>query len=204
MAAETTEQKPDRGKHHWPRRNRMKNRVLGISAFIHAYKEEQRANRKQEGREDRGKRFRDYATLFFVVLTTIGIFYQAYLFRGQLGEMQSSGEQTSKLIDTNAKLAEATAKQAEAADKQANAMAAAVEVSKESLIVAGRAWVGPRQAKITSPIEAGKPIELSFDYANTGREPALDFSYSVDGFISSTEEEQRGTSFARVLVALQN
>lgn len=202
MPTETTEQKPDSSKHHWPRRNRIKNGIFGISAFIHAYQKEQRANRKQEGREDRGKQFRDYATLFFVILTTAGIFYQAYLFSGQLSEMQSSGEQTAKLIDTNAKLAEATAKQADAADKQANAMAAAVEVSRESLIVSGRAWVGPRQAKITSPIEADKPIEIFFEYANTGREPALDFSYSVDGFISSNEEEKRGTSFARVLIAL--
>jgi hypothetical protein len=46
------------------------------------------------------------------------------------------------------------------------------------------------------------PIELAIDYANTGREPALDFSYTVDTFLSSAAEEKRGTSFARVSLAL--
>lgn len=188
----------------WNRHKNKKSTISGLSAFINAYRNEQKANRAQEGREDRGKKWREIWTLIFVILTTGGIFYQAYLFRGQLAEMQSSGEQTAKLIDTNAKLADATAKQAEAADKQANAMAAAVEVSRESLIVSGRAWVGPRQAKISSPIEAGKPIEFLFEYANTGREPALDLSYSIDGFISSNDEEKRGTSAARVFLALNN
>jgi hypothetical protein len=63
-------------------------------------------------------------------------------FSGQLTEMKSSGEQTAQLIDNNAALAASATKQAEAADKQANAMNAAVEVSRESLIAAGRAWVG--------------------------------------------------------------
>ena len=199
-----SEKNPSRNKHYWPRRNRIKNGVVGISAFINAYRHQQETNRQQEKREDRGKTFRDYATLLFVVLTTCGIFYQAIIFSGQLSEMQSSGEQTAKLIGANAKLAEAAANQADAAAKQADAMVAAVEVSRESLIAAGRAWVGPRLAKITSPMEAGKPIELAIEYANSGREPALDFVYSLEGFSSSNAEERRGTSFARVSIALNN
>jgi hypothetical protein len=190
-----------------PKWNRSKNKkptVSGLSAFINAYRNEQKANRAQENTEDSGKKWREIWTLGFVILTTGGIFYQAYLFRGQLAEMKSSGEQTGLLIGANAKLADAAAKQAEAADKQANAMSAAVEVSRESLVAAGRAWVGPRIAKITSPLEVGKPIEIFFEYANTGREPALDFSYSIDGFFSSNAEEKRGTSFARVSIALNN
>lgn len=201
-AENTSEKNPHSRVPKWNRSKYRKATISGFSAFINAYRQEQKANRTQERTEDRGKKWREIWTLVFVILTTCGIFYQAYLFRGQLAEMQSSGEQAAKLIDTNAKLAEATAKQAEAADKQANAMAAAVEVSRESLIVSGRAWVGPRQAKITSPIEAGKPIEIFFEYGNTGREPALDFSYSIDGFISSNDEEKRGTSFARVWLAM--
>jgi hypothetical protein len=205
MSSENVDQKNPTSK--IPKWNRSRNKmttVSGLSAFINAYRSEQKVNRAQEGREDRGKKWREIWTLVFVILTTGGIFYQAYLFRGQLAEMQSSGEQTGKLIDANAKLADAAAKQAEAADKQANAMIAAVEVSRESLVVSGRAWVGPRQARISSPIEAGKPIEVFFEYANTGREPALDLSYSIDGFISSNDEEKRGTSAARVFLALSN
>ncbi len=171
-------------------------------ALIDTIRAEGSANRKEESREDRGKRFREYLTLVFIIATTAGVFYQAYIFSGQLTEMKSSGEQTGLLIGANAKLAEATAKQADAAEQQAKATSEAVEVSKESLIVGGRAWVGPHTAKITSPIEIGKPIELAIEYANTGREPALDFSYTVDTFLSSEAEEKRGTSLARVSLAL--
>ncbi len=175
-----------------------------FAALIDTMRKEGRANRKEESREDRGKRFREYLTLLFVIATTAGVFYQAYIFSGQLTEMKSSGEQTTKLIENNAVLAASAAKQAEATDKQADAMNASVEVSRESLIASGRAWVGPRLAKMTSPIEVGKPIELSIEYANSGREPALDFVYSVDGFSSSNAEEKRGTSFARLSIALNN
>jgi hypothetical protein len=173
-----------------------------FAALIDAIRSEGQANRREEISEDRGKRFREYLTLFFVIATTAGVFYQAYIFSGQLTEMKSSGEQTAQLIDNNAALAASATKQAEAADKQANAMNAAVEVSRESLIAAGRAWVGPRNAKITSPVEVGKTIEFAIEYANTGREPALDFAYSVDAFFSSDQDEQRGTTFARVSRAL--
>lgn len=203
-AEDADKEKSDSHKPHWPRRKRKKPSIPGIAAFIHAYHKEQETNREQEGREDRGKRRRDIATLTFVILTTIGIFYQAVIFSGQLSEMKSSGEQTGQLIGANAKLADAAAKQANAADKQADAMIAAVEVSRESLIASGRAWVGPRLAKITSSMEVGKPIELAIEYANSGKEPALDFVYSVDGFPSSNAEEKRGTSFARVSIALYN
>jgi hypothetical protein len=175
-----------------------------ISALKDAITNEANTDRKEYRREDKGNKLIQIATLLFVILTTVGIFYQAVIFSGQLSEMKSNGEQTGQLIGANAKLAEAAAKQAEAADKQANATIAAVEVSRESLIAAGRAWVGPRLAKITSPIEVGKPIELTIEYANSGREPALDFVYSVDGFLSSNAEEKRGTSFARVSIALNN
>jgi hypothetical protein len=175
-----------------------------FAALVETIAREGRLNRREEDREDRGKRFRDYLTLIFVIATTGGVFYQAYIFSGQLSEMKSSGEQTAKLIDANAALAISATKQADAAEKQAIAMNSEVEVSRESLIAAGRAWVGPRAAKITSAIEIGKPIELSIEYANTGREPALDFAYSTDYFISSDAEEQRGTTFAKTTLAMQN
>ena len=115
-----------------------------FAALIDTMRKEGRANRKEESREDRGKRFREYLTLLFVIATTAGVFYQAYIFSGQLTEMKSSGEQTTKLIENNAVLAASAAKQAEATDKQADAMNASVEVSRESLIASGRTWVGPR------------------------------------------------------------
>src|SRR5580704_8504975 len=128
MSIEDTGQKnPTTKIPKWNRGKHKKSTISGLSAFINAYRNEQKANRAQEGGEDRSKKWREIWTLVFVILTTGGIFYQAYLFRGQLAEMQSAGEQTGLLIGANAKLAEAAAKQAEAADKQANAMNAAVE-----------------------------------------------------------------------------
>lgn len=50
-----------------------------VSAFIGAYREEQETNRKQEGNEDRSRRWREWATLLFVILTTGGIFYQDFV-----------------------------------------------------------------------------------------------------------------------------
>lgn len=50
-----------------------------VSAFIGAYKNEQETNRRQEGNEDRSRRWREWATLLFVILTTGGIFYQDFV-----------------------------------------------------------------------------------------------------------------------------
>src|SRR5260221_5489619 len=69
---------------HTPKWNRSKSKkpiVSGLSAFINAYRNEQKANRAQENSEDRGKKWREILTLIFVILTTGGIFYQAYLIK---------------------------------------------------------------------------------------------------------------------------
>jgi hypothetical protein len=187
----------------WNRGKNKKTTISGLSAFINTYRNEQKANRAQEDTEDRGKKWREIWTLVFVILTTAGIFYQAYLFRGQLAEMKSSGEQAAQLVENNATLAVSAAKQAEAADKQANAMNEAVKVSRESLVAAGRAWVGPRNAKISGAIEAGKPGELVIEYANTGREPALNFVYSIDAFSSTNAEEKNGVTIAKINATLK-
>jgi len=117
--------------------------------------------------------------------------------------MKSSGEQTAQLIENNATLATSAAKQAEAADKQADAMNEAVKVSRESLIAAGRAWVGPRNAKIMGTIEVGKPVEFAIEYANTGREPALNFVYSVDVFPSTNADENNNITAAKINATLK-
>lgn len=174
-----------------------------FSALIDAISREARANRDEERREDRGKRFREYLTLFFVVLTAGGILYQAYIFSGQLDEMKGASVQTNKIVGANAALAEAAAKQANAADKQANALSEAAKVSRENMIAAERAWVGPRNAKIDGNIEVGKPFEIVVEYANSGREPALDFIYTLDAFPEPAEDETNGVALAKLRAYLK-
>ncbi len=59
-----------------------------LSALAHTIANQHEADRQQEAREDRGKRYREYATIALLVLTTAGLFVQAVVFYRQLGEMQ--------------------------------------------------------------------------------------------------------------------
>ena len=167
-------------------------------ALISTIREEGQANRNEESREDRGKSFRDYLTLFFVIATTIGVFYQAYIFSSQLTEMKSSGEQTAQLIENNAKLAIAASKQADAAEKQAVAMGEYASATRNSLVASQRAWVGPRNVRIdTAPI-LGQPLEAILEYQNTGHEPATETIKDVDIFTASDEEDKAGLAMSKV------
>jgi hypothetical protein len=197
-AEDAREKEPSPGVPQWNRSKNKKAAISGLSAFLNTYRKEQKANRAQEGREDRGKKWREIWTLVFVILTTGGIFYQAYLFRGQLTEMQNSETQTGLLIENNAKLATAAGKQAEAAEKQASAMADSAKAARDNLIAAERAWVGPRNAKIEGAIEVGKPVEVTIEYANTGHEPAQNFFSAVDTFAVTDAEDKNGASLRKM------
>jgi hypothetical protein len=61
-----------------------------FTALIDAIRREAQTNREEESREDRGRHFREYLTLIFVVATAIGVFYQASIFSGQLEEMRKA------------------------------------------------------------------------------------------------------------------
>ena len=63
-----------------PRYKHKKSAIAGLASFIHAYKNEQKTNRKQDASEDIGKKWREISTLVFVILTTFGIFIQAFIF----------------------------------------------------------------------------------------------------------------------------
>jgi hypothetical protein len=169
-----------------------------FKALIEAIQAEGRANRAEESQEDQGKRFRDYFTLFFVIATTVGVFYQAYIFSGQLNEMKSSGEQTGQLIENNAKLAIAASKQAEAAERQAIATAEYASVTRDSLIESQRAWVGPRNVRSNNAPLLQQPLDAIVEYQNTGRDPATETIRGIEVFTATKEENQSGKVTRRV------
>jgi hypothetical protein len=177
-AQNSTEKKDDAGPEERHREDNKRNGPSAdFAALINAIAAEGQANRAEEKREDRGKSFRDWLTLAFVIATTAGVFYQAHIFAEQRDEMHTASEQTEQLIKTNAKLAEiasqqasAAVKQAEATDKEASAMGQSADVARDTMIAANRAWVGPRNASLEGAIAVGKELGVTIDYANTGRE----------------------------------
>ncbi len=184
--------------------NNQRNLSADFAALIDTLGREGQANRAEEKREDSGKALREWLTLIFLIATTGGVFYQAHIFSQQRDEMHAASEQTAQLIENNAKLAvaateqaKAAAEQAQATDKEATALADSASVSHQNMIASERAWVGPRNASIGA-ITVAKPLDVNIEYANTGREPATDFVYTLDGFSETTEEETGGKTVQRV------
>jgi hypothetical protein len=100
---EAGEKNAKRSKRHWPRRKNKKFSIFGLAAFINTYRDEQRANRKQEEGEDKAKRSMEKWTLGFVILTTIGVFVQA----GILHQSDAAFQITAKEAIEARKLSEA-------------------------------------------------------------------------------------------------
>lgn len=163
-----------------------------FTALIDTIRQEAKANRDEESREDRGDRFREYLTIFLVFVTAAAIIYQAYIFSGQLDEMKSSGEQTRQLIENNAQLVVAAGKQAEAADKQATAMNEYAQAARDSTKAAQRAWVGPRNFKIDKAPILNQPLESTLEYQNTGRDPATETIKDIMMFTGTDAEDKSG------------
>jgi hypothetical protein len=58
-------------------RNEKNNSVAnGFSTLSDTYRDQQAANRKQQKTADRGKSYREIATLIFIIITTCGVFLQ--------------------------------------------------------------------------------------------------------------------------------
>ena len=206
------EKNPDANKESWHSENSESQRIAdAITAVNRTLADQGGANRSEERREDTGNKWLQGLTLAFVIATTIGIFWQASIFNSQLSEMKNASSQTGQLIEANAKLAQAAtdqakaaAKQAEATDKEATAMSDSAQVQRDNMIAAGRAWVGPRNARIDGAIAVGKPLDINIEYANTGREPAIDFVNTIDGFAETAEEETGGKTVQRIFTYFQN
>jgi hypothetical protein len=63
---------------------------------------------------------------------------------------------------------------ADAAARQAEASIAAAKTSQDSMVASQRAWVGPTDATIVTPV-ALAPLQATVLFSNTGRQPAPTF-----------------------------
>src|ERR1700744_1529410 len=77
-------------------------------------------------------------------------------------------------------LADASTRAADAATRQSEIATGQSEKSERALVLAQRAWVGPTIARVVGTPEIGKPLKINIQYANSGREPALNFIYAAD------------------------
>ena len=138
-----------------PHRDKQADGVAdALTALTHTVAEQHQTDRQQEAREDRGKRYREYATIALLVLTTAGLFVQAVVFYRQLGEMQ-------KVYAPIAEQAKAT---------------------RESYVSVQRAFVSDvRFALIPKAIKDGKPgyWEPKVTIQNSGATPTKALEYAI-------------------------
>jgi hypothetical protein len=149
-----------------------------FAALIDAIIAEGRAYRAEEQREDKGKTFREWITVILLLLTMCAIFWQVYEMVHVYGPIRDQ--------------AEASKTAAYAATKQS-------ENSDKTLVQTQRAWVGPINASIASEPAIGKPVEITIQYQNSGRELALGFIYSVEPYLCTPAEEANWSVSTKIL-----
>jgi hypothetical protein len=172
------EQKPTSGEKAGERRDENQHSPSAdFAALIHAVKIEGAAYRREEQREDRGKKFREWITIGLIIFTVIGVYWQIYEMIHVYGPIRDQ--------------AIASGKAADAATKQS-------ENSDKALIQAQRAWVGPRNAAFAAEPAVGKPIEITMEYQSSGHEPALAFIYAIDPFLATTDDDTNGIVAAKL------
>lgn len=94
-----SEKNPDPHIAEWDRDKHEISTISGISTLVHTYRNEQKANRAQEDRENQSKKWREIWTLFFVILTTGGIFYQACILHSSDVAIQKSANAAKDAAD---------------------------------------------------------------------------------------------------------
>jgi uncharacterized protein YecT (DUF1311 family) len=188
-----------------------------FAALIHAIKTEGRAYRREEQREDRGKKIREWITIGLIACTFVAVCWQVYemiLVYGPIRDQAvASGKQavasekaadaTTRAADATTKAAEATVKAADAATKQSEIASKQAESSDKAALQAQRAWVGPRDARFETKPATGQKNKVIVEYQNTGREPALGFIFDANPFAMTLAEEANGDGSKKVLDYMQ-
>lgn len=175
-AEDAAKEKPTANEKGRERENSKSQRITDAITTVNRTLADQReANRREERREDIGNKWLQGLTLLFVVLTTIGIFWQDYISNGQSTE-------TKKAFGPIQDQADAAKKSADAATNQS-------ENSDKSLIEAQRAWVGPSNVMSAADPVAGQPYDVTIEYQNTGREPATENIFDLLSFATDLNSE---------------
>jgi hypothetical protein len=146
--------------------------------YVKSYREHRRTAYQKETPADRATRRTAVATIWIAAFTfvTIGVgISQFVIFWKQLGEMQSSGSQADKMIESTSKVAEGAAKNAEAASATVGLLQNQLKIMQGQLNEArfeNRPWVGFETVKSDSIIESGKPFNILVFIKNFGRSPS--------------------------------
>jgi hypothetical protein len=158
-----------------------------FTALIHAIKREGAAYRKEEQREDRGKKIREWVTIVLIACTFGAVCWQ-------VREMVKVYDPIQRQAEAAQKSAEAAVIAAEAAKTQTDAISRQAQTTAEANIESQRAWVGPENASFSIEPTIGKPIDIVIQYQNTGRSPAFVFRYFADPFPSTVAQQNDGTT----------
>jgi hypothetical protein len=130
-----------------------------FSALIDAIAQGGQSSRDEEKREDDLKQTREWLTIALLIATVVLLGWQIDEMRAVYGPIKD---------------------QAEAAKASATAALAQSRNSEKALIQTQRAWVGPRNATLTTEIAIGKLVEANILFENSGHEPAIGFTYAID------------------------
>jgi hypothetical protein len=144
-----------------------------IAALISTIKAEGLANRAEERKEDRGKQLREQFTIALLAVT--------------LGAVILQVREMIKVYAPIRAQAEAASDQANAAKTQAAAAQTQANTAKDAVTAGSRAWVGPTNAVIAVQPQIGHEVIVNVSVQNTGKEPAKDFTWTVDPLTISGE-----------------
>jgi hypothetical protein len=150
----------------------------------------------EEQREDREKKIREWITIALIAMTFVAVCYQVREMIKVYEPIKEQAEATKQAADASTRAADAATRQSEIATGQS-------EKSERALVLAQRAWVGPTIAKVVGTPEIGKPLKISIQYANSGREPALNFIYAADVLAATAADEANGALTAKVNAAFR-
>lgn len=150
-----------------------------FAALIDAIKKEGIAYRKEERREDRGKKFREWITIGLIACTLVAIGWQVREMVRVYGPISDQAQASRDSAKANIEAAQAATRQSENSDK--------------ALTESQRAWVGPSNAYSSGDPVAGHPYDVTLQYQNTGREPAIENSINMTAFTETVQRDQDAT-----------
>jgi|ERR1700719_3583395 uncharacterized protein YecT (DUF1311 family) len=152
----TDDTKRPRHSQRWQRRKGRHGQPIRFSSLIETIRDEGRAYRKEEQREDQGKRFREWITIILITMTFAAVCYQVYEMIKVYEPIREQAEAAKSAANATKRAADAATTQSEIATKQAEISARQAENSDKALVQSQRAWIGPRDRDLKLNQSLGK------------------------------------------------